>query len=637
MTEVRPSEKISDTSRANINHQVGLFATKDYSLGDCILVESAPLIQLSSINDSSISLLSKFEKDWIKTMMISDDTTTNPSNSDDKPDDYTKMMAMVEVALCMVLHLSKKSHTSLEWESDPVICDLRKLYRPLTTENDQTTQELSLITLSDQALLYVRIRLADFVSSKNRNSDDNILSGDDSISLQKFIRDTLLSTATGEPVTDSTDEKTLTLNPIIHDIMLIWACNAFDGGRIYDTFSRINHSCNPNSVVVIDSENKNQNNACQKLLAASTIAKGDEILISYLHGPFLYADVNTRQKLLLQDKYFTCTCSRCNESQPDIPSAIPCLQCYPREYSNSSTTTLNSGTTDAAVTRVLLSEDVQYDDDHNVHYQFPNLKLVVTESNFNGPEFQCSVCTTSSTGKKKAPPIDHQVRYYNKIYSTSQAIIDRVVAFLRHSRPNTMKNRDHQQNLSDETKSQEQPGDDLVEDQAIYLEQLEQLLRMSSSILGAKHWTTNMLMLHQLNHTLITFNTRSIMKLTSSSQQRKNNDDDDDDDVENTIAEAIDMLQRIERFVVGVTSLRLHMGHLLSDVVIGVARALVSLGDIKSQKYAAQWIEKILLYVNQFESPGKQTVVHSLHIAWQRDNAASSREENNSTAKRLKR
>jgi hypothetical protein len=194
--------------------------------------------------------------------------------------------------------------------------------------------------------------------------------------------------------------------------------------------------------------------------------------------------------------------------------------------------------------------------------------------------------------------------------------------------------------MQDTSKNRQQPIVDMEEDQAIYLEQLEQLLRMSSSILGAKHWTTNMLLLYQLNYTLSSFHTRSIMKLTSassSSQQGNNNDDNEDDDVESTIAEAIDMLQRIERFVGGITSVRLHMGHLLSDVIIGVARALVSLGDVKSQKYAAQWIEKIVLYVNQFESHGKQAVVHSLHIAWQRDDSATDRDESNSAKKRLKR
>ena len=33
-------------------------------------------------------------------------------------------------------------------------------------------------------------------------------------------------------------------------ILLIYSCNAFEGGRLYHTLSRCNHSCNPNAVVV---------------------------------------------------------------------------------------------------------------------------------------------------------------------------------------------------------------------------------------------------------------------------------------------------------------------------------------------------------------------------------------------------
>ena len=34
-------------------------------------------------------------------------------------------------------------------------------------------------------------------------------------------------------------------------ILLIYSCNAFEGGRIYRTLSRVNHSCDPNAVVVV--------------------------------------------------------------------------------------------------------------------------------------------------------------------------------------------------------------------------------------------------------------------------------------------------------------------------------------------------------------------------------------------------
>jgi biotin-(acetyl-CoA carboxylase) ligase len=83
------------------------------------------------------------------------------------------------------------------------------------------------------------------------------------------------------------------------------------------------------------------------------------------------------------------------------------------------------------------------------------------------------------------------------------------------------------------------------------------------------------------------------------------------------LAEAIDMLERLCKFVQGL-GLKLHMGHVLSDLVVGAARALVSLGDVKSQKYASEWLKRIAGYVEHFESDGMQKVVSALQVAWTR-------------------
>merc|ERR1712176_990317 len=83
------------------------------------------------------------------------------------------------------------------------------------------------------------------------------------------------------------------------------------------------------------------------------------------------------------------------------------------------------------------------------------------------------------------------------------------------------------------------------------------------------------------------------------------------------IAEAIDSLQRITRFV---DSLKLDIdsAHLLADVTIGIARMLISLGDLKSQKYGAEWLSKIEDYVNHFSDKGIQKVVSVLKVAWEK-------------------
>lgn len=84
------------------------------------------------------------------------------------------------------------------------------------------------------------------------------------------------------------------------------------------------------------------------------------------------------------------------------------------------------------------------------------------------------------------------------------------------------------------------------------------------------------------------------------------------------IAESIDSLERVVRFVDGL-GLRLHMGHLLSDAIIGVARALVGLGDVKSQKDGSEWLDKIHDdYVVHFESEGMQRVVVVLRKTWEK-------------------
>jgi hypothetical protein len=84
------------------------------------------------------------------------------------------------------------------------------------------------------------------------------------------------------------------------------------------------------------------------------------------------------------------------------------------------------------------------------------------------------------------------------------------------------------------------------------------------------------------------------------------------------VAEAIDSLQRICRFVESL-EVKLDMGHILNDVVIGVvARTLVSMGDTKSQKYGAEWLDKITDYVEKFESEGRKKVVSVLQGAWKK-------------------
>jgi hypothetical protein len=310
--------------------------------------------------------------------------------------------------------------------------------------------------------------------------------------------------------------------------MLIWACNAFQGGRIYPTISRVNHDCNPNAVIKADGETL-------RLIAAVKIAAGEEIKISYL-GSMLYADKATRNNKLQRTKYFECTCNRC--SSEDTAARIPCPSCHPRQAQQS------------------LDEDVQYDDDQTVQYTIP------TEP--------CSKCKLKLVKS-------------SKLSKSMAAVTEKVVSYLETQEASTDANR---------------KGEDYTDNEI-----LEEHISLASTIMGAKHWTTNMLMLLYLERRLSSMSTAIITK-----QQMPEMED---------IAESIDSLQRVQRFVES-SQLQLHMGHLLGDVIIGISRTLVSLGDVKSQKYGAEWLEKIKEYVDKFESEGRQKVVSALSMAWER-------------------
>ena len=145
--------------------------------------------------------------------------------------------------------------------------------------------------------------------------------------------------------------------------------------------------------------------------------------------------------------------------------------------------------------------------------------------------------------------------------------------------------------------------DDDDETEQVRLELLREQVQICSSVLGARHWTTNILLLLHLD--------RSLQEIHGVMLQGGSDDNMD------RIAECIDMLERLFRFVEGL-GLKLDPAHLLSDVTVGVARALVSLGDDKSKAYGAQWMEKITdLHLEHFGEMGMRKVGQALRNAGQ--------------------
>ena len=499
MTEVRSINSISK----------GLYATREYKAGDLILTEETPLISLgpASSKEQEAAFWAELQIDVKSEARSNKQATENQDlsfySAISIPDAVDlrlrgKFRSMVQAAVsyaCQAPETMESEH-------------LLELYCP--SLSSPLVEEVPIVQASAQALEYLKEK------------------------------------AQGTKLKHLLQEAPET----IRKVMLIWSCNSFEGGRIYDVTSRINHSCDPNAVVKVDSGKKD----AQQIIAAAPIQAGDEIVISYL-GTMLYADRPTRQEILRQDKYFTCHCSRCTATN-DLAARVPCLSCHPRPTG-----------------QVQLDEDVQYDDEQTVTYMFP------TEPG----TYTCKSCQTV---------FDKNDATTAKLLDTMESVSSKVSAFITSNVQSSISSSDN---------------DDDEESEAVQQTLREQNLELASSFLGGKHWTTNLLLLMELTE---------LLEQHHSSLLDTTNETDATDHME-TIAQGIDMLERLIRFVDGL-DLQLHRGHLVSDMVIGMARALVSLGDVKSQKYAVEWLDKLDDYVEQYESEGMLKVVEALRVAWKR-------------------
>ena len=73
------------------------------------------------------------------------------------------------------------------------------------------------------------------------------------------------------------------------------------GLGIYQTLAFLNHSCEPNCIAVFNSR------TCE-IRSIKNIEKGEELCISYTE---LMRPQSVRGKVLKEQYYFDCTCSRC--------------------------------------------------------------------------------------------------------------------------------------------------------------------------------------------------------------------------------------------------------------------------------------------------------------------------------------
>ena len=295
MTEVRTSSS---------GGHLGLFATKDYDVGDVILEEECPLIRLA---------------------------VASPSNNDDDDDDNDKKMnseeTMMEKEILSATKIEPPESVSAVHQGTYKGMIKNGLIWMFQNESIESTKKESLLKLYHPS------------NTKHADPEKRIvdLSRDAVTQLKEYVGNSSDSVLKNFEAFDT-----------LQKVILIWACNSFQGGRIYGEISRVNHSCNPNAVIQTMDGGEGQ-----RLIAATKINKGSEVCISYL-GLLLYADTATRKQKLLNTKYFDCQCTRCKEtieSGSDKSVKIPCPTCHPRESP-----------------QMALDEDVQYDDEQTVQY-----------------------------------------------------------------------------------------------------------------------------------------------------------------------------------------------------------------------------------------------------------------------------
>ncbi len=491
--------------RASPSGHLGLFALQDFSVGDIILEEAAAVTLAPSDDKSSKEFLSEWlygsSKQGTGSKLLWDSIKPPPSNL---VPDYLRgtFKGMVQAGIVFM----KDYQVDIEPKK---LEFLLNLYHP--TKESTSEAEKDIVNVADEAILYLKQHVT-------------------------------TSKTTGEVFSGFEDWDKL------HDIILIWACNSFEGGRIYPEISRVNHSCNPNAVIQTTNTGQDDkpNKEGQKVVAATKIEKGSEICISYL-GLLLYTDTSVRQKKLERTKFFTCLCSRCSDatSQSEEGAAkIPCPIAHPRDPQELS-----------------LDEDTQYDDEQTVTY-----------TAFMRPKNAKPFCNTCKDAADK-----------ENLFKVLQGVCNKTEIFL-------------------DTYDRSQANNESTDE-----EELEENASLASTMMGDKHWTSNLALLLHLDR-----------RLKAMSQQMVITQEMPD---EGDIAEAIDSLQRITRFI---DSLKLDIdpAHLLGDVTIGIARMLISLGDVKSQKYGAEWLSKIEDYVNKFSDKGVQKVVSVLKVAWEKHEQA---------------
>lgn len=474
MTEVRTSQTGGH----------GLFATRDYAVGEMIITNEEPLLKPIDVDGKP-----------------SAGSTTESSSLS------PKQQGMLRIVDSLDALPDEKERTE-------TLDKLIKLYHP-------NVKDVSKNNKAEQELIKESQHVLEHWLSKNNNSKSR-----------------------------SEEEQHK-----YQQLMLVWACNSFEGGYIYQQISRVNHSQKPNAQIVPNSHQ-------QSLQAITAIPAGAELFISYL-GHWLYTDHPTRQAHLRRDKYFTCA----GESGGHDPAgAIPSTIKHPRSTGG-----------------VLLEEDVQYDDEQQVFYMEPVL-LDASDSDMVPTKYHCPASNTT-IDLSSDPTYAQLLRTMSSVTHTVHTVIESTLARMDSNSDN--------------------------DDPTSALALLEEQLKLASSIFGARHWTTNLLLLLYTERSVALWHD----ELLANSEDANAEPDLD------TLAEHCDALERLVRYV---SKQELSLRPLLAPLAIAIARALISLGDTSSKAYAIQWLDQIIPEEEEalLENDTTRTIVRALRRQPKMDDGA---------------
>jgi len=589
------------------HHQYGLFATAAYSEGDAILTESPLVVSSSSGSD----VRSQFNASSLATATAAPkkSAATGKKSTKNKDDNKTSPPPISYSDLILPQSVLKKiippaSSSSTDADSSRTRSKLRGMIlalasyaaNPPSEENANKLFELHHPSINKQA------------NGKEEAKEEEDGTEKDALKLARLALKCCAKMCAPESAlsallqkTNGSSEKSENEDRAMK-LLLIYSCNAFEGGRIYHRISRVNHSCNPNAVIA-----EGNDKDVSVLKAACDIVPGDEINISYL-GKYLFAGYPIRQKVLRAEKHFVCRCVRCSSSSSgDLASRIPCPICHPRTNGR------------------YLDEDVMFDEDDEfkVSYAIPDNGMTAEERTLRSPT--CKGITAivpdgkggggggSMRKKKEGTAIKYMCMAEDKV-------LDRL-----ESNCGGGGNDDNDGQSSGSGGRSGDGGDDTETERDID----QQFLQMATSICGARHWTTHFLNLSLIEESLASFHS-TLMTMGRDS----NRDAEVMEDLFVEIAEAADGIERAYSFAHSL-KLKIDPAHWLFDYTVGLARTLVGLGDVKSQKYGAEWIKKVERYSEKFENDGMNKVVRALRDAWKRGEEEEEDKGDETTKKKM--